>query len=105
MSGRFANRKDTVHKPIVAALESYNITVYDMPDPGDVLCYGFDRTSNSYQWVPMELKSSNAIRKKKADGSQELSPRQLRMAAKRCNAPIPIVHSIAEGLALFGITS
>ena len=104
MSGRWANRKDVVHKPIVDGLEQRGFVVYDMPDPGDILVYGWHRDDKSYQWVPMELKSSNVVRKKKADGSDELSPRQKRIRDKKARAPIPIVHSISEGLALFGIT-
>ena len=103
MSGRFANRKDTAHKPIVTALESYNITVYDMPDPGDILCYGWNRATKQYEWHPAEIKSSNAVRKKKADGSDELSPRQKRIRDKKCMAPIPVIHTVAEGLALYGL--
>jgi hypothetical protein len=100
---RWAARQDVVHKPIVAALESHSITVYLMPDPGDVLTYGLHRTTQLHIWLPMELKSGNDVRKKKADGSEELSPRQQRMREKRFRAPIPIVHSEAEALALYGI--
>jgi hypothetical protein len=87
----------------VEALEANGITCYLMPDPGDVLCYGWDNESKSYQWLPMEVKSGNDVRKKKADHSQELTPRQQRMREKRFKAPIPIVHTPAEALALYGI--
>ena len=103
MSGRWANRKDSVHKSIVAALEARGVVVYEMPDPGDILCYGW-HVHLGPQWVPMELKSSNAVRRKKADGSQELSPRQRRMREKHARAPIPVVHTPSEALALFGMT-
>lgn len=103
MSGRFANRKDTVHKPIVIGLEARGFVVYEMPDPGDILVYGWDADDNRYRWMPMELKSSNAVRKKKADGSDELSPRQKRMRDKKALAPIPIVHSLSQALSLFGV--
>ena len=103
MSGRFANRKDVVHKPIVEGLEARGFVVYDMPDPGDILVYGWNARDKSYQWTPMELKSSNGVRKKKADGSDELSPRQKRIRDKKARAPIPIVHSIPEALILYGM--
>ena len=103
MSGRFANRKDVVHKPIVEGLEQRGFVVYDMPDPGDILCYGWHAREKSFQWVPMELKSSNVVRKKKADGSDELSPRQKRIRDKKSRAPIPVVHSLMEALDHFGL--
>ena len=102
MSGRWTNRKDVVHKPIVEGLEQRGFVVYDMPDPGDILVYGWHVIDKSLQWMPMELKSSNVVRKKKADGSDELSPRQKRIRDKKARAPIPIVHSLPEALLLYG---
>ena len=104
MSGRYANRQDVMHKPIVSALEDYGVTVYLMPDPGDILCYGWNRATLQYEWHPAEIKSSNTVRKKKADGSDELTPRQKRLRDQNYTAPIPIIRTVAEGLALFGIT-
>ena len=104
---RRAARKDANHASIVAELESYGIVVFDCSQVGnglpDILCYGFDRESKSYQWLPMEIKSGNDVRKKKADGSNELTPRQKRLQEKRCNAPFHIVHTDAEAIALYGI--
>ena len=97
---RRAARKDLVHAPIVAGLRLHGIRVEDMPQPGDILCYGMARdpgtTRFRLRWIPMELKSPKAIRNKK----QELTPAQ---ATRAKTMPIPVVHSLAEALALFGL--
>lgn len=121
---RRAARKDVVHGPIVEGLKTHGIAVLDMPDPGDVLCYrdvdvcrvlqslGCDPNRSIFtlgladvsklikqcqMWMPIELKSSNRIRKQ----AKQLTPAQERRAKV---APIPLAMTLAEALALFGMT-
>lgn len=87
---RRANRKDMVHAPIVDGLRKHGIAVLDMPIPGDVLCYYQGR------YLPIEFKSDKVTRSytKEATTAQERRARVM---------PIPIAHTLAEALALFGI--
>lgn len=94
---RRANRKDANHQEIVKGLRERGIIVFDMPEPGDILCYGQIEHAQSYIWIPMEVKSSQPVRGYKP----ELTPAQQRRS--NTGAVIPIVHSLAEGLALFGL--
>jgi hypothetical protein len=112
MSARFRkNRKDAVHQEIVDGLRARGIVVYDMPSPGDVLTcvigkheyvqtYGVEPMRPPCRWIPMEFKSPNSIRHKAKGAEGELvsnnKPREPKL--------IPIVHSLAEALALHGMT-
>ena len=99
---RRANRKDVVQSEIVKGLRERGIVVFDMPQPGDVLCYGLRHGTvldpDDMIWMPMELKSDKRTRGYKP----ELTKAQITRAAT--GAVIPIVHSLAEALALFGRT-
>lgn len=93
---RRANRKDKNHADIVEGLRKRGIVVFDMPEPGDVLCYG-PISYNPSIWMPMELKSDQRTRGYKP----ELTKAQAKRA--ETGAVIPIVHNLAEALALFGL--
>ena len=95
---RRANRKDLVHSYIVAGLRHRGIAAEDMPQPGDILTYGYHAVRKIWIFVPMELKSPKDVRNKKA----ELTPAQARRANRM---PIPIVHTLPEALAHYGLFS
>lgn len=113
---RRANRKDTIHAAIVQGLRQHGISVCDMPDPGDILCYG-QHADGRYLWVPMELKSDQRTRGYKPEATElqaeraTIKDRWYRGADGKkykdtTNAiKVPVVHSLAEGLALFGRSS
>lgn len=74
-----------------------------MPQPGDVLCYGetgplnFDgKIMQLHIWLPLEIKSREEMRR----GKDKLTARQ----KARTGQPIPVVHDLAEALALYGRT-
>lgn len=126
---RRANRKDANHQDIVKGLRAHGLTVFDMPTPGDVLVHsepammraayvidslrGLPNRSPLSQadkeilitairmlaswvgFVPMEFKSSKAIRGK----AENISNNKV-----KAPTPIPVVHDLAEALALFGLT-
>lgn len=98
---RRANRKDTASKAIVEGLRLRGFTVYDMPQPGDILVYGYDSRASisGYAWLPLEIKTP------KADRQGVKAP--LTASQKKRNlsaAPIPIVETLEQALALYGRT-
>lgn len=96
-SMRRAARVDVVQADIIEGLRSNGIACLPMPDPGDVLTYGFHIRIKEYIYVPMEIKSPKRVRNKK----DEMTPAQKRRALVM---PIPLVHSISEALSLYGQT-
>jgi hypothetical protein len=90
-------RKDLVHAPIVAGLRVRGILVEDMPEPGDVLCYGWHAGLQQRVFIPIEFKSDA---KSRGGSTAKLTKTQ---AARVM--PIPIVHDLPEALALFGLFS
>ena len=99
---RRAVRKDLVHKPIVAALEARGFVVIDTSSLGGGAPDVFVYNPPNKQWEPMEFKSGNDVRQKKAgpDGEAISNNRQ----KKSLGIDFPIVHSLSEALALFGLT-
>lgn len=95
---RRAAKIDKAQPAIVEGLRKHGIVVEMMPQPGDILCYGnWFPHSDTRVWIPMEVKSSQAVRGYKP----ELTDAQKRRLER--GMPIPIVHNLAEALALFGI--
>lgn len=94
----YGNSKDLTHKPIVAALRHAGVIVYDMPQPGDILCYFGGR------WLPIEIKTplrqSATFKNGKPKKNYYLTASQQK---RETQAPIPIATSPREALALFGI--
>lgn len=129
---RRANRKDKVHGPIVEGLRKHGVAVLDMPDPGDVITWvsrgSYDSLATNLEmfvaagdvtneharrdvllackilrqlaadglYKPIEFKSDKTTRNytKEATAAQERRARVM---------PIPIAHTLAEALDLFGI--
>jgi len=90
-------RQDLVHQPIVDGLRARGICVELMPEPGDVLCYGWHARLKFEVFIPMEFKSDA---KSRGGSKAKLTKTQ----AKRV-MPIPVVHDLPEALALFGLFS
>lgn len=83
--------KDANHDEIVNGLQARGIVVYEMPMPGDVLCYyrgGHPIITET--WLPIEFKVKGG-RATKAQSARKL-------------APIPVALSLVDALALFGLT-
>lgn len=78
--------KDANHDDIVNGLQARGYTVYSMPMPGDVLCY----SPFTERWMPAEIKTAKG--------------RKTKNQAARDQQPIPIVRSLADALALFGVS-
>lgn len=96
---RRANKKDLVHASIRDGLREHEIVVMDMPIPGDVLCYGYSDLHKIYLWLPLELKTPKAMRQGvKAQLTASQQKRNLSAA------PIPIVETLEQALALYGRT-
>ena len=94
----WARRKDLSQKPIEDTLRERGIVVFDISRLGDsypdLLCYD----PLSTLWLPIECKSDRSIsHHRKADN--QLSESQLVIHA---TAPIPVVETPDEALALFG---
>jgi Holliday junction resolvase len=79
-----ARRRDAIEGAVVDALRSIGVDVWRLSDPGvpDLL------TRSRGVWLPLEVKSRTGV----------LTPAQIRSAAG-----CPIVRSVAEALALFGV--
>jgi hypothetical protein len=90
---RRAAKKDLVHAPIVEGLRMHDIEVEDMPQPGDVLCYGFHADFDRFMFVPMEFKTPREL----LGTNPTLTKRQQARVM-----PIPKVTTLSEALALFG---
>jgi hypothetical protein len=127
----YRNRKDAVHGDFVDGLRAAGIVVEEMPQPGDVLCYHepdivallsaldvdphrlmqltlvdvCNIVKQAQCFVPMEFKTKpdkgSTFKNGRPRKSTDLTPRQL---ARQKRMPIPIVRSLAEALALFGIS-
>lgn len=96
---RRANKKDLAHAPIRDGLRERDISAIDMPDPGDLLCYGQHHQSGLWLWFPIEVKSPKEMRQGvKAQLTNSQKKRNLSAA------PIPIVETLEEALALYGRT-
>lgn len=97
---RWAARTDTCQPPIVEGLRRKGVIVFITSALGsgfpDVVCY-YPPTNT---WLPIELKSDNSI-SKKSKASQNLKPSQQKSHSL---APIPVASTLAQALALFGIT-
>lgn len=117
---RRANKKDLVHRTIVDGLRQRGIVVYDMPEPGDVLCYQFDARvfyphrpdpwMQFARWLPLEIKTPGIARtrksqQKRSDGSRirATRPDGSRYWLDVPPAPIPVVETLEQALALFGL--
>lgn len=94
----YARRKDNGHDAIVKGLTAKYISVVPMPDPGDILCFGLHAVRLIRIFVPMEIKTKRAD---KAGGDHGLTKKQA--ATRAAGVPIPVVHSLAEALDLFGL--
>jgi hypothetical protein len=83
---RRAGRKDVVQAEIVDALEDIGITVVITNNPAepDLL------THSRGHWLPIEVKSPGG----------KLTPKQAQLYQQ---APFPIVSTVEEALALFGV--
>jgi len=82
--------KDANHDEIVNGLQARGVTVYAMPQPGDILCYNPHCTYDVPPlWMPMEIKTDTG--------------RPTKAQKARKGQPIPIVHNLSEALALLGI--
>lgn len=92
----FGKRQDASQKPIVDELKKRGIAIVPMPDPGDVLCY-FNGL-----FVPIEFKTKRPTRGSDAGGSHGLTKKQIK--TREAGVPIPVVSSLQEALALFGLT-
>lgn len=104
---RRAARKDTTHNEISDGLREHGVIVIDTHRAGygapDALCY-YAATDT---WKPMEFKTQRYQKQYKTkrnpeggDGLVQLKPAQEKLQKV---APIPIVRTLAEALALFGI--
>ena len=84
---RSAARRDRTEAAIVDALEQIGVVCYRQSAKGlpDLL------TWNRGAWLPVEVKTPHGT----------LTPAQ---AATRAATPYPIVRSVTEALALFGVT-
>lgn len=91
----YAKRQDTAQKPIVTELKARGVAIVPMPDPGDVLCY-FNGV-----FMPIEFKTKRPTKGDGAGGSHGLTKKQEQTRA--AGVPIPVVSSVQEALALFGL--
>lgn len=84
-------RRDALEPAVVRAWAAIGIQSWAISSPGfaDRICYDAQRRI----WLPVEIKSGAA---------GTVTPAQQRA---RQAAPYPIVRSVAEGLALFGVTA
>jgi Holliday junction resolvase len=84
-----ARKRDALEPYVVEALEEIGVAVWRISGPGvpDLLAY------SRGVWLPLEVKSGKA---------GTLTPAQV---ASQQRAPYPVVRSVAEALALFGVTT
>lgn len=82
-----ARKRDANERPIIKALEAIGVDVFQISGKGapDLLAH------RRGLWLPIEVKSATG----------ELTTAQI---AARATAPYPVVSSVAEALALFGVT-
>lgn len=95
---RWRSRRDTNERAIVAALELCGVVVFKVEGPpgmADLLCY--------FQgiWKPVEVKTDRKIHHKSA--AKTFTKAQQRMALKRDLVSWPVVKTIDEALAVFGL--
>jgi hypothetical protein len=88
---RHAARRDNNEATIVDALEAIGIVVHRLSAPGlpDLLTYN-PRAIRAARWLPIEVKQP---------GEGLTIPQQV----TALYSPYPIVSSVAEALALFGV--
>ncbi len=79
-------KRDRNEGAIIEALEAIGVTVFRISGVGcpDLLCHARG------VWLPMEVKAQGG----------SLTTAQI---AARATAPYPVVHSVAEAIALFGV--
>lgn len=81
-------RRDANEAAIVEALRAHGIEVWRISSPGFADLVTFQPRVG--RWMPLEVKRPNGT----------LTPRQ---RATRIRAPYPVVETVAEALAVFGI--
>jgi hypothetical protein len=91
-------RVDTHHAEITAALRAIGITVIDTSRVGD----GFPdlMTYSRGIWLPIEVKTHRPRKRLTGPNGRRLTPAQGDLYRV---APFPIVFSVGEALALFGV--
>lgn len=84
-----ARKRDYNEREIVDVLRALGVTVIPVSGEGapDLLCWHWREG-----WVPIEVKHARG----------QLTAAQTKL---RAQAPYPVVRSVAEGLALFGVTA
>ena len=97
----YARRKDTVHKPIVADLEARGFIVIDTSGVGKGAPDAFIYSPSLDLWKAVEFKSDNSVRHKKAGAEGEAISNN--KPKKSLRVTVPIVHTLSEALALFGM--
>ena len=82
-----ARKRDAIEAEVIDALESIGIDCWRLSEPGlgDVL------THSRGKWLPLEIKS----------GKGRLTPKQAELQKR---VDLPIVRSVADALAVFGVT-
>lgn len=93
----YAKRKDNGQDAIVEGLKARGIAVVPMPDPGDILCFHPD----AWRFLPIEIKTPRPTRGAGAGGSHGLTKKQIK--TRLAGVHIPVVKSLGEALALFGL--
>ncbi len=91
-----ARRRDGIEAQIVKALREIGVTVISISCPGapDLL------THSRGIWLPIEVKHRRPRRSLSDRKGRSLTPSQCALYAQ---AKFPIVESVAEALALFGV--